>query len=201
MRIIAGKFRGRSLKAPKGSATRPTTDRVREALFAILGDLAGKRVIDCYAGTGALGLEAVSRGAALAVLIEASEHAYRVLKDNVSSLDVGDGVSIVRQAVERSEKRIAPLGPFDLVLADPPWPIAARAAKDVVKLLLPHLSSDGFFVLGHAKRSPLELPPQLGVRLIDQRSWGDSAMSWFQPVAAKHPVSADDDDDGPATLA
>ena len=121
MRIIAGQFRGRQLQAPPGSATRPTGDRVREALFSMLvsrlGSFDDLRVADLYAGSGALGLEALSRGAAEAVFVETDPKAQAAIKANAAKLGVTDKVRVLggsALALPRSE-------PFDLILADPPY--------------------------------------------------------------------------------
>ncbi|HKH27943.1 MAG TPA: 16S rRNA (guanine(966)-N(2))-methyltransferase RsmD [Sphingomicrobium sp.] len=121
MRIIAGQFRGRPLEAPRGSATRPTGDRVREALFSMLasrvGSFEGLRIADLYAGSGALGLEALSRGAASAIFVEADGSAQAAIKANAAKLGVADRVRILggsALALPRSE-------PFDLIFADPPY--------------------------------------------------------------------------------
>ena len=121
MRIIAGQFRGRQLQAPPGSATRPTGDRVREALFSMLvsrlGSFEDLRVADLYAGSGALGLEALSRGAAEAVFVETDPKAQAAIKTNAAKLGVTDRIRVLggsALALPRSE-------PFDLILADPPY--------------------------------------------------------------------------------
>jgi 16S rRNA (guanine966-N2)-methyltransferase len=121
VRIIAGQFRGRPLQAPPGSATRPTGDRVREALFSMLASRLGAfddlRVADLYAGSGALGLEALSRGAAEAVFVETDPNAQAAIKVNAAKLGVTDKVRVLggsALALPRSE-------PFDLILADPPY--------------------------------------------------------------------------------
>ena len=121
MRIIAGQFRGRPLQAPPGIATRPTADRVREALFSMLASRLGPfedlRVADLYAGSGALGLEALSRGAAHATFVEADTKAQAAIKANAAKLGVSDRVRILggsALALPRSD-------PFDLILADPPY--------------------------------------------------------------------------------
>lgn len=131
MRIIAGQFRGRPLQAPPGLATRPTADRVREALFSMLasrlGSLEDLRVADLYAGSGALGLEALSRGAAHATFVETDERAQALIKANAARLGVEDRVRILGGSVlalPRSD-------PFDLIVADPPY--AEGSGSAVVK--------------------------------------------------------------------
>src|ERR1700737_5038650 len=112
MRVIAGAVGGRRLKAPRGTLTRPTSDRVREALFSLLGDVSEAHVLDLFAGTGSLGIEALSRGARSAVFIERNPRALRVLKDNLASLEIGEAraevrsgeaLAALRSARERSE--------------------------------------------------------------------------------------------------
>jgi len=120
MRIIAGDWRGRVLRAPVGEATRPTADRTREALFSMLvarlGSFEGLRIADLFAGTGALGLEALSRGAARCTFVEQDRTAIIALRANADALKAGDRADI------RSQSALSPLsGPFDLVLLDPPY--------------------------------------------------------------------------------
>src|SRR3954468_19260619 len=118
MRIVAGRWRGRRLVAPPGRTTRPTSDRVREALFSILGPLDGERVLDLYAGSGAVGLEALSRGAAEATLVERDPAALRALRANVEALGAdarviaGDVAAFLRSAAQAD-------GHYDLVFLDP----------------------------------------------------------------------------------
>ena len=124
MRVIAGKFRGRPLRAPKGLTTRPTSDRAREAIFQILGNLAEMKVVDFFAGTGAMGIEALSRGALHAVFVETDEGALRAIRDNLTKLGLTGQATVLPTSVERSRPRLEKLAPFDLVIADAPWRIA-----------------------------------------------------------------------------
>jgi 16S rRNA (guanine966-N2)-methyltransferase len=124
MRIVAGKFRGRTLQGPKSNLIRPTSDRLRESVFNILihvyGDITGARVMDLFAGTGALGLEALSRGARFALFVEESLEARAVIRQNIENLGV-IGISNVfrRDAAKLGER--GPIDPFDLVFCDPPY--------------------------------------------------------------------------------
>ena len=121
MRIVAGEFGGRRLIPPRDRRVRPTADRVREAWMSILAAaLPGARVLDLYAGSGALGLEALSRGAASAVFVELNPPSLRALEANVAALGVGDRVTVHRGDALRFAERLAP-GAFDLVFADPPY--------------------------------------------------------------------------------
>lgn len=179
MRIIAGTFRGRRLVAPAGLATRPTTDRVREAWFSILGPLEGS-AIDIYAGTGALGFEALSRGASSVVFVESAKPAQRAILQNAANLDVLERTQLIRSPVERALSAIQRLGPYDLVLTDPPWTDMDGAQRALGRILRRELlKPGGRVVLGHPRGRPVELPADSGLQLVDQRSWGDSAASFF----------------------
>ena len=130
MRIIAGRWRGRALAGPAGTATRPTRDRVREAwMSALQFDLPGSRVLDLYAGSGALGLEALSRGAAHATFVETATSALRALQANIEKLGAADAATVVRQDAIAYVAGLEPRA-FDVALADPPYGLglAARLA-------------------------------------------------------------------------
>ncbi len=127
MRVVAGELRGRRIESPEGKTTRPTTDMAREAIFNSLGshyDLNGARVVDCFAGTGALGIEAISRGAAHVTYIERDKHALEVLKHNIDTLGIADRSTIMRgdALVQAAQCKEA-----NLVLADPPYDFAKWA--------------------------------------------------------------------------
>jgi 16S rRNA (guanine966-N2)-methyltransferase len=187
MRIIAGSLRGRRLVAPQGLATRPTTDRVREAWFSILHIVRG-RVIDIYAGTGALGFEALSRGAESVTFIESAAPAQAAIMKNAESLGVTQRVTLIRSPVERARAAIERGGPYDLILTDPPWTAMDAAERALASLLRRELlAEDGRVVVGHPKGRPVVLDPSSGLELVDQRSWGDSGASFFD-VSPRTPV-------------
>jgi 16S rRNA (guanine966-N2)-methyltransferase len=188
MRIIAGTHRGRPLTAPRGLATRPTTDRVREALFGVLSRVTDLRVLDCYAGSGALGFEALSRGASHATFIESGKEAAQVIETNASRLQLSERVNLLRAPVEKAT-RLVGSARWDLVLSDPPWPICQEAALAVLNFVVPRLNPGARVVLGHPARVVLQLPPIEGLELTQTRSWGDSAMSILQ-YQAPSPVDA-----------
>src|SRR5579863_7544327 len=122
MRVIAGTFRSRPLEAPSGLATRPTSDRLRETLFNVLApQIEGARFLDLYAGSGAVGIEAKSRGAAEVTLVEQSPTALRVLRGNLHRLGVHDEVSVVQSSVAVFLKKERATAQFDLVFLDPPY--------------------------------------------------------------------------------
>jgi 16S rRNA (guanine966-N2)-methyltransferase len=180
MRVIAGRLRGRALIAPKGLHTRPTMDRAREAIFQILGPLDDLVVVDCYAGTGAMGIEALSRGASRAVFIESDRAAAQAIRKNLERLGVADQARILEAPIEKVRPRLVPLGPFGLVLSDPPWPIANKAAATVASTLLELLSPDARVLLGHPAAAPVELPEGAGLVRTDLRKWGGTGMSFFE---------------------
>lgn len=148
VRIVAGEFRGRKLVAPKGTTTRPTTDRVREALMSALGSRLGGFddivVLDAFAGSGALGLEALSRGAVRTVFIERDRAAVSALRSNVETLGVGSRSCIVTTDVFSLAKRGVPGGPFSLILLDPPYTLD----QTEVTRLLADLASAGSLAPG-----------------------------------------------------
>ena len=178
MRIISGKFRGRRLECPK-LVTRPTLVRVREALFSILGDVSGLCVVDLYAGSGALGLEALSRGARHVTLVEVDRGAAQVIRKNVAPWAVEQQLRVLESSVERARPALRSIQPIDLVLADPPWKIAQEAALEVARAVQGLLAPEARLVLGHPAREELQLPADSGLRVVSCRTWGDSALSFL----------------------
>ncbi len=178
MRIIAGRFGGRRLTAPKGSGTRPTTDRVREALFSILAPrIEGARVLDLFSGTGALGLEALSRGAASATFVERDRRALAVLRTNVESLGLTGGeAEVVGETAARYLARNPE--PFDLIFADPPWEDVPRLATELFPAVTGVLRSDGLLLVEH--RSSMEVAAIPELKSTEQRRYGDTALSFFR---------------------
>lgn len=180
MRIIAGEFRGRRLVAPSGPATRPTTDRVREAWFSMIGR-PGRLAVDLYAGTGALGFEALSRGAERVLFLERRRRALIAIRKNAEALGVSDRIRILSVDVGDARAALLRESPFDLVLADPPWTdfdAAQAALRRLVRADL--LTEEGLAVLGHPRKSTLELPPESGLVVRKTRAWGDSAATFYE---------------------
>ena len=173
MRVVAGEWRGRRLKAPPGEGTRPTADKVREALFSILGPLDGVRVADLYAGSGALGIEALSRGAASAVFVESDRGAARVIEENLAALEAEGAEVLVRDVLAFLRGRDPGAAPFDLVFCDPPYDAAGEIARPLSELLPRSAAPDARIVTESAKRNPLalELP------LLDERTYGDTRIA------------------------
>jgi len=169
VRVVAGEFKGRRLHAPRGARTRPTADRVREALFSMLGDVSGARVLDLYAGSGALGIEALSRGAESAVFVERDRRALAALRRNLDA--VGAEAEVRQQDVARFLGH--PEGTFDLVLCDPPYDDAPRVAVALADALPAMLTEDARIVTESDKRNPLVLPQPLLV----ERTYGDTRIA------------------------
>jgi 16S rRNA (guanine966-N2)-methyltransferase len=176
VRVIAGRFGGRRLQAPKGtSTTRPTSDRVREAIFSMLGTLEDARVLDLFAGTGALGIEALSRGAARAVFVERDGAALGALRANLRALELDDGEAEVRRGEALAALRSARAGEetYDLVLIDPPYRRAGEMGGELSPALAPLLSEQARVVVESDRRAPLELPWEIE----RQRRYGDTTIT------------------------
>src|SRR5437764_4799475 len=171
MRVIGGKYGGRKLVAPRGRDTRPTSDRVREALFSILGSVAGERVLDLFAGSGALGIEALSRGASEATLVDSSEAAVAAVRRNLATLGVTAGVRRQR-ALAFLEAARADARQYDLVFLDPPYRHASELERELSVALAPVLAPDARVVVESDRRAPLELD----LDLRDERRYGDTLI-------------------------
>jgi 16S rRNA (guanine966-N2)-methyltransferase len=169
VRVVAGTFKGRRLAAPRGTRTRPTADRVREALFSMLGDVGEARVLDLYAGSGALGIEALSRGADSAVFVERDAQALAAIERNLAA--VGVEATVVRQDVLRFLARAD--GAFDLVFCDPPYDSASRLAGPLADRLPALIAEDARIVTESDKRNPLVLP----FPLLVERAYGDTQIA------------------------
>jgi len=182
MRIVTGRFGGRRLVAPRGTTTRPTSDRVREALFSSLGSIEDARVLDLYAGTGALSLEAISRGARDATCVERERAALTALAENVATLGVAALVKVVSMPLERALARLSSLGPFDLVFADPPYADVDQATDALSSLASKGVFSvDATIVLEHGSR---DTPVIRGLDEPRRRIYGSTALSFFVVGAA-----------------
>ena len=178
MRIIAGSLKGRRLEAPAWTGLRPTSDKLRETLFNILQDrVDGARVLDGYAGTGALGLEALSRGAAHVTFVERDPRACQLIARNAERCGVESRCAIIRAAFERAAAGRVPVAAFDLVLLDPPYEDRAlgRTVEAAARLVAP----GGLLVLEHARRC--ETPEAADVlRRVREVAAGDSALAFYE---------------------
>lgn len=187
-RIVAGRARGRRLAVPAGSVTRPTSDRVREAMFStltsLLGDLSGAGVLDLFAGSGGLGLEALSRGASRCVLVERDRAVARVLRRNADAVGLDGAEIVTTDAAAYLARR--PTTAFDLVLLDPPY---ATATAEVVGLLEDlvagsWLAEGGVVVLERGAREPEPQWPS-ALALVRERRYGETAL-WYLRESDDH---------------
>jgi 16S rRNA (guanine966-N2)-methyltransferase len=183
LRIIAGRLKGRRLHTLRGSVIRPTADRVREALFNILGPKpVGATVLDLFSGTGALGIEAISRGARTALFVDSHADALALLRDNLKTCGLETCTRVVRWNVTDNLNGLRPFGPvFDLVFMDPPY------RRELVQPVLTGLSraqllaADGLVVVEHAPEETID-PNAAGMRLEDQRRYGRTRISFFSAI-------------------
>jgi 16S rRNA (guanine966-N2)-methyltransferase len=165
LRVVAGRFKGRTLHAPRGAAVRPTSDKVRGAIFNVLGNVEGLHVLDLFAGTGALGVEALSRGAADATFVDTDPAAVRRNVDAIgldSVVQRGDALRFLANANAR----------YDLVFLDPPYSSAPSLGERLTQLLPAVLSQDARIVTESDKRAPLDL----GFPLEFERDYGDTRI-------------------------
>ena len=176
MRIIAGTHKGRTLKAPKWEGLRPTSDKLRETLFNILAPrVEGSRVLDVFAGTGAVALEALSRGAAAATCIERDRRAAKLIEENAALCGELNRCAIIRDDVERALQRSLPGGPFDIIVLDPPYDYAALAGA--VRNAGSQRATGGIVVLEHASR--VTPPAPAGLARTRTVKSGDSALTFY----------------------
>lgn len=174
MRIGTGEWGGRVIDAPRSSTTRPMSDKVRAALFSVLGDISGQVVLDLYAGSGAIGLEALSRGAAQVVLVEQSSSVAAIITKNIRELAAGDLARVINQPVEKwvmsaSESK------SDLIIADPPYAqIDNRVIDEASQLLNP----GGTLVVSHS--SKISSPELKSLELVQSKTYGDTALSFYK---------------------
>jgi len=175
MRVVAGIHKGRRLAAPKGRSTRPTADSVRESIFNLLGPVAGARVLDLYAGSGALGIEALSRGAAAATFVDSDARAVAAARSNLERLEIeqarvvkAGAASFLRSAARAGEH-------WSLAFCDPPYRLAPRLAPELGKLLPPVLEVEARIVCESSHRQPL----RLALPLVSERRYGDTVISIY----------------------
>ncbi len=178
MRIIAGALKGRQLKAPTWEGLRPTSDKLRETLFNVLASrVPGARILDGYAGTGAVGIEALSRGAAHVTFVERDRRAQALIAENLARCGVSEGYAIIRASVERALKSLR-AGDFEVLFLDPPYDADAGRLSAVLAQAGDRLAEAGVLVLEHGRRQGA---PDAAGRLVRTRviASGDSALSFY----------------------
>lgn len=182
MRIVAGRFRGKQLEAPRSGDIRPTADRVREAVFSIIGsriglDLDGIFVLDLFAGTGAMGLEALSRGAAHCVFVDTGIEARGLIRGHIESFGLGGQTKLLK----RDATDLGPverLRPAHLVFADPPYGQGLGERAIAAALRGGWIAEDGLIVL--EERKDVEVVAPTGTQIVDQRHYADTSVTFFQ---------------------
>ncbi len=182
MRVISGEAKGRRLKAPTGDRIRPTADRVKETLFDILEErVRNARVLDLFAGTGSLGIEALSRGARSVLFVDAAGEAVRLISDNLERTEMGSRAEVWKSKALSAIARLKKLGyQFAIVLLDPPYGYACGQIETLLRriCLADILSRRGLIVIEHDKRT--ELPDRFGsMERLDQRRFGDTMVSFY----------------------
>lgn len=177
-RIIAGSLGGRRIETPKGDGTRPTSDRVREALFSALeselGGFEDLEVLDLFAGSGALGLEALSRGAARATFVESDRRAAATIRRNIDALELQHAVV---QPIKAATFVARPHDPaFDLVFIDPPYALVTQTVTGLVRMVKEHTADEALFVVERATRDPFEWP--VGTEAVRHKAYGETTL-WY----------------------
>jgi 16S rRNA (guanine(966)-N(2))-methyltransferase RsmD len=186
MRVIAGMYRSRPLIAPRGMATRPTSDRLRETLFNILAPhIEGARFADLYAGTGAVGIEALSRGAEHVTFIESAATAIAALRANLTALDIREGFQLDQRSVHVALRTLARRDPhFTLVYLDPPWEDGAAYTQSLNLLAASAaalLAPEAIVIAEHARRPSVTLADTYGkLQRYRQHEQGDAALSFYR---------------------
>jgi 16S rRNA (guanine966-N2)-methyltransferase len=178
MRIIAGTHRGHTIHAPPGLGTRPTSDRVRESIFNIVGPLDGAEVLDLYAGSGAMGLEALSRGAAHATFVERDGDAVRTIERNLDKLRLKATV-VRRDAVTALAHEAGTGRKYDLVLLDPPYDMYADLQPQLARYLPAVLAEDGLLVV----ETDARVEPELPLTLRTSRKYGSVRVTVYEGAA------------------
>ena len=178
-RVIAGRAGGLRLDVPPGGAVRPTSDRVKEAMFSSLGDVTGAVVLDLYAGGGGLGIEALSRGAERAVLVDQDRHALATIRRNLDHTGLGASARVISSSASRF-CHLPTGGPFDLLLLDPPYAVTIRGLiEDLAVLASGHALRPGARIVVERDRRREEPLPRLLTHLHD-RTYGDTMLRYFR---------------------
>jgi 16S rRNA (guanine966-N2)-methyltransferase len=174
MRVIAGSLGGRTFDAPRGHRTHPMGDKIRGALFNILGDITGLTVLDAFAGSGAISIEAISRGAASALAIDLDKEAYRTIKTNVDALGLEERITVMRKNVagwSRNNQHQT----FDIVVADPPY---NDIRPVLLQKLITQIKPGGIFVISWPGNEPVR--EFTGVEVLTAKSYGDAQLVFYK---------------------
>ena len=175
IRIVAGKFGGRFIAAPSGSTTHPMGERVRSAMFNSLGDeVAGANALDAFSGSGAVGFEALSRGAKSVTFVERDRNTIRTLRENIETLGVSEKCIVINTTISNWLETASP-DEFDIIFADPPY---YKPQFSTIKRLMGLLKIGGSMILSHSGSS--EVPTENGIVVVDNRSYGNAHLTRFR---------------------
>lgn len=176
MRIVSGTFGGRTIDSPRGHKTHPMSDKMRGALFNVLGDIEGLTVLDAFSGTGAIGLEAISRGSGHVISVELDKDAHKIIESNARSLQIKEGLKAVRASISGwSENN--PDKKFDLVICDPPYDKLQQAS---LSKAVQHINDNGVFVLSWPKDEVI--PEFADFSVVVHKSYGDGQLLFYKHV-------------------
>lgn len=179
MRLLGGELRGREIERPKSAAVRPLGDKVRAALFDVIGPVVGFAVLDAYAGSGAAGFEALSRGAVMVEAIEGNKVVARTIHANAERLKLSWGFILTQMTVETwlalPANQVEARSRYNLIIADPPY---ARLEPDILRKLGSYLTPDGVMAVSHSSKTPS--PVLESLRLVQHKTYGDAALSFYQ---------------------
>lgn len=174
MRVIAGNLGGRNFESPHGHRTHPMSDKIRGALFNILGDISGLTVFDAFAGSGALSIEAISRGAASALAIDLDKEAYQTIQANIEALGLEEKITVMRKNVAGWSRNNQHLQ-FDIVIADPPY---NDIRPTLLQKLIPQVKPAGVFILSWPGNEPVRKFD--GVEVLTAKSYGDAQLVFYR---------------------
>ena len=183
MRVITGTAKGRKLKAPKGKETRPTSDRTKESLFNIIGPrVINAKFLDLYAGTGAIGIEALSRGADLSVFVEKNPQAVKNIKSNLELTGLADRAEVISQEAEKAVDMLAAWErTFDIIFVDPPY-LKGLVNESLLKINKSRLLASGGVVITESSKLDV-LPVQAGLlKMVRHEKYGDTILSFYQEM-------------------
>lgn len=177
MRVISGVLKSRIFDSPKGHRTHPMSEKMRGGIFNVLGDISGTVVLDCFSGSGALAIEAISRGAASAVAVDSDIVAYKTIVKNIQDLSISGKISVARAKISSWSKQNLS-SHFDIIFCDPPYD---AINEDILEKLVVHLKARGIIVFSLPPRGDIRLPENV-YKLVVSKSYGDSKLLFYRKV-------------------
>lgn len=174
MRVISGYLGGRPIKSPSGNKTHPMSDKVRGALFNVLGDIEGLTLLDAFAGSGAIAFEAISRGAEDVVAIDSDKNAQKAMKENAASLEIEDKIKIIKANVSGWSENNPDIT-FDIVVCDPPFD---RLQLPVIAKITGHIKDEGLLILAYPGSG--DVPAFESLKLVERKNYGDAQLIFYK---------------------